>query len=187
MLVASFDPTVLRTMGIKIVQDLWLNDVSAELAVDASSLEELLNKYRDDSHGWIVIAKQDSQERGFKVKSLSPREEFDIRGSELVPWLRNEIRARYQREGAADPLRQSRLPSQADPGPSFNERFSDVRILVPQHRSKKSNRRNIVETGMLNIFFDITRTLLTPSSIIPISRGGRGCPERASCRHRYSR
>ncbi|GKZ37068.1 hypothetical protein AbraIFM66950_008458 [Aspergillus brasiliensis] len=148
VLVASFDQTVLRTLGIKIVQELWLNDVSAELAVDASSLEELLNKYRDDSHGWIVIAKQDSQERGFKVKSLSPREEFDIRGSELVPWLRNEIRARYQREGAADSLRQSRLPSQADPGPSFNERFSDVRILVPQHRSKKSNRRNIVETAL---------------------------------------
>ena len=172
-------------MGIKIVQDLWLNDVSAELAVDASSLEELLNKYRDNSHGWIVIVKQDSQERGFKVKSLFPREEFDIRGSELVPWLRNEIRARYQRDGAVDPLRQSRLPSQADPGPAFNERFSDVRILVPQHRSKKSNRRNIVESGMSNPTYNPI-ALLTPISIVSIPRGGRGCIKRPSCRHRYS-
>ncbi|PYH98974.1 Serine/threonine-protein kinase [Aspergillus ellipticus CBS 707.79] len=147
VLVASFDPTVLRTMGIKIVQDLWMNDISAELAVDASSLEELFNKYRDDSHTWIVIAKQDSQERGFKVKSLYPREEYDIRSSELVPWLRNEVRTRNQRDGG-DPLRQSRLPSQADPSPGFGERLSDVRILVPQHRSKKSNRRNIVETAL---------------------------------------
>ncbi|RAK73401.1 putative protein kinase (Gcn2) [Aspergillus fijiensis CBS 313.89] len=148
VLVASFDPTVLRTMGIKIVQDMWANDISAELAVDASSLEELLNKYKEDSHSWIVIAKQDSQERGFKVKSFSPREELDIRSPELVPWIRNEMRARNQREGTAEPQRQSRLLSQAETSTINGDRASDVRILIPQHRSKKSNRRNIVESAL---------------------------------------
>lgn len=147
MLVASFDATVLRTMGVKFVQDLWASDISAELAVDASSLEELLSEYKDHNHSWIVIAKQDSKERGFKVRCLVPKEELDIRSSELIPWLRNEIRARNQREGAPD-LRQSRLPSQSDAIAAANGRSSDVRILVSQHRSKKTNRRNIVESGM---------------------------------------
>ncbi|KAF7593781.1 hypothetical protein BBP40_010837 [Aspergillus hancockii] len=148
VLVASFDPTILRTTGIKVVQDLWANDLSAELAVDASSLEELLAKYKEHNHSWIVIVKQDSQERGFKVRCLVPKEEFDIRSSELISWLRNEIRARNQREGAAD-SRQSRLPSHGQPDFGIDsERTSDVRILVPQHRSKKTNRRNIVENAL---------------------------------------
>ncbi|KAB8209727.1 anticodon binding domain of tRNAs-domain-containing protein [Aspergillus parasiticus] len=146
VLVASFDSKILRKKGIEVVQDLWANDISAELAVDASSLEELLTKYKDHNHSWIVIVKQDSQERGFKVRCLVPKEEFDLRSSELIPWLRNEIRARNQREGALD-YRQSRLPSQPDPGID-GERSSDVRILVPQHRSKKTNRRNIVENAL---------------------------------------
>ncbi|KAI9924467.1 hypothetical protein MW887_007094 [Aspergillus wentii] len=148
VLVASFDSTVLRTTGVKITQDLWANDVSAELAVDATSLEELLTKYKDHNHSWIVIAKQDSKERGFKVKSLVPKEEFDIRSSELIGWLRHEIRARNQREGTLDQTKQPRLPNQPDPISLHSERANDVRILVPQHRSKKSNRRNIVESAL---------------------------------------
>lgn len=132
---------------MKIAQDLWAADISAEIAVDASSLEELLTQYKEHNHSWIVIAKQDSQERGFKIRCLEPKEELDVRSSELIPWLRNEIRARNQREGITDSFRQTRLPSQPDlNGPS--ERVNDVRILVPQHRSKKTNRRNIVENGM---------------------------------------
>ena len=63
-------------MGIKVVQDLWANDISAELSVDASSLEELLSKYKHHNHGWVVIAKQDSKERGFKVRSLAPNDYY---------------------------------------------------------------------------------------------------------------
>lgn len=150
MLVASFDVTVLRTTGVKIVEHLWANDISAELAVDASSMEELLAKYKDYNHRWIVLAKHDSKDRGYKVRNLVRREEFDIRSSELVPWLRSEIQARHQREGIVD-LRQSRQPGQQDVLQS-HEKANDVRILVPQHRSKKTNRRNIVESGKLTPF-----------------------------------
>lgn len=133
-------------MGVKIIEDLWANGISAELAVDASSLEELMAKYREHNHRWIVIAKQDSKERGYKVRNLVRKEEFDIRSSELVPWLRAEVQARHQREGTTDP-RQARQPGQQDALLS-NEKANDVRILVPQHRSKKTNRRNIIESGM---------------------------------------
>ncbi|EAW12583.1 putative protein kinase (Gcn2) [Aspergillus clavatus NRRL 1] len=165
VLVASFDATVLRTMGIKLVQDLWSSDISSELAVDASSLEELLSKYKDHNHSWIVIAKQDSKERGFKVRCLVPKEELDIRSSELIPWLRNEIRARNQREGAPD-LRQARMPSQTDSIAGVNERANDVRILVSQHRSKKTNRRNIVESALLRAREVVERAINGPIAAI---------------------
>jgi eukaryotic translation initiation factor 2-alpha kinase 4 len=147
VLVASFDQTILRTNAVKVLQDLWANGISAELAVDASSLEELMGRYRDDNHSWIVIVKQDSKERGFKVRSLNPRDEFDVRPTELVSWLRNEIRARNQRDGVVDQPKLSRHTSQPDTGVSVDERTNDVRILVAQHRSKKTNRRNIIESG----------------------------------------
>lgn len=143
---ASFDATILRTTGVKIIEDLWTNGISAELAVDTSSLEELMARYREHNHRWIVIAKQDSKERGYKVRSLLRKEEFDIRSSELVSWLRSEIQARHHREGNFDP-RQNRQSSQQD-ALLAGERANDVRILVPQHRSKKTNRRNIIESGM---------------------------------------
>lgn len=146
MLVASFDATVLRTTGIKLIEELWSNNISAELAVDATSLEELMVKYKDSNHRCIVIAKQDSKERGFKVRNLVRKEEFDVRPAELVTWLRSEVQTRHHREGTADP----RLPRQSSQqeAAAFHERANDVRILVPQHRSKKTNRRNIVESGM---------------------------------------
>lgn len=154
MLVASFDATVLRTVGIKILQELWANEISAELAVDASSLEDLLTKYKDDNHSWIVIVKQDSKERALKVRSLFRKEEFDVRSSELVSWLRSEIRARNQREGTADHSRPLRFSSQQDANGSPSERGNDVRILVSQHRNKKTNRRNIIESGKHTHFND---------------------------------
>jgi translation initiation factor 2-alpha kinase 4 len=75
------------------------------------------------------------------------KEELDIRSSDIVTWLRSEIQARQLREGnnnTAGGLRQPRQASQQNP----LESDQDVQILVPQHRSKKTNRRNIIESGM---------------------------------------
>ena len=146
-MVASFDSAVLRSDGIRIVQELWANDISAELAVDASSLEELLIRYKDDNHSWIVIAKQDSKERGLRVKSVNRKEDFDVRGSELASWLRSEIRARNHRERVTEPTKLSKHSSQQEPNVTVRERDPDVRILPTQQRNKKLNRRNITEAG----------------------------------------
>ncbi|CCU77407.1 protein kinase (Gcn2), partial [Blumeria hordei DH14] len=86
VLVASHDATVLRTVGIGLLQTLWSNSISAELARDSRSPEDLLSKYRDDNHSWIVIIKQDSV-----IKSK-------IDGSEGCH--RCEIRERDRKNGA---------------------------------------------------------------------------------------
>lgn len=142
-------------MGLNIVRDLWENGISAELAVDATSLEELLSKYRDDNHSWIVIAKPDSKERGFKVRSLIRKEELDLRSSELVAFLRHELRTRNGREGAGDISKLPKLLGSNDVG-TASERANDVHILVSQHRNKKSNRRNIIESGECTLVFFVS-------------------------------
>lgn len=75
-----------------------------------------------------------------------------MRSSELVGWLRSEIRARNQREGTTEHPKLLRYSSQQDANASPTERGNDVRILVSQHRNKKTNRRNIVESGRYSVF-----------------------------------
>ncbi len=153
VLVASFDATVLRSAGVKIVQDLWAVDISAELAGDARSPEELLADYRDDNHSWIVIIKQDTGtfgERNLKVKSMVRKEESDVRSTELFSWLRSEIRERDQREGTNERAKLLRQVSQHDVNQAAGEREADVRVLVPLHKGKKTNRRTVIENAQVS-------------------------------------
>lgn len=143
VLVASHDPVTLRSTGIRVVQELWAHDISAELAQDSRSPEDLLSKYREDNHSWIVIIKQDSV---LKVKSMDRKDvpDADIPATQLLSWLRNEIREKTQRDGAYQrvKLQRSSIPSdQSSPA----DREQDVRVLIAGTKSKKSNRRNIVE------------------------------------------
>ncbi|OJD23912.1 PEK/GCN2 protein kinase [Blastomyces percursus] len=168
VLVASFDATVLRTVGVGVVQDLWAHEISAELSVDASSLEEILARYKNDNHSWVVIVKQDSMDRGLKIKNISTKEEFEVRSSELAGWLRSEIGARNQREhvtGASKPLKYLYHQESND---SAREKDQDVRILVALHRSKKTNRRNIIEAAIRESRNVMERALDGPIAAIDI-------------------
>ncbi|KAH8821648.1 anticodon binding domain of tRNAs-domain-containing protein [Xylogone sp. PMI_703] len=143
VLVASFDAAILRSTGINIVSMLWSNGISAELAQDSRSPEDLLSKYRDDNHSWAVIIKQDSV---LKVKSLDRKDipDAEIPSGQLLSWLRGELREREQREGTHHRLKPQRATTQMEANPN-NEHEQEVRVLVAGTKSKKSNRRNIVE------------------------------------------
>lgn len=143
VLVASHDPTILRTTGAEVVQSLWSNDVSAELARDTRTPEDLLFQYRNDQHSWIVTIKQDSM---LKVKSMDRKDvdDVDIPSTQLLAWLKSEIRERDQRNGTHHRARLQRGSSQQD-SLTTNDHEQDVRVLVAGTKSKKSNRRNIVE------------------------------------------
>lgn len=158
VLVASHDPAILRTTGIEVVQQLWGHDISAELAQDSRSPEDLLSKYREDNHSWIVIIKQDSV---LKVKSIGRKEvpDTDIPLTQLMTWVKAEIRERDQRDGTNQRAKLLRNPSQPETiGSSDHEQ--DVRVLIAGTKSKKSNRRNIVEQAqgraatLVNSFLD---------------------------------
>lgn len=165
ILVASFDADVLRTTGVKIVGDLWAHDLSAELAADARSPEELLAKYRDDKHSWVVIIKQDVDVFGkadLKVKSMDRKVDTDVRSSELMSYLRQEIRDRDHREGTNERARLLRMPSHAEK--AQQEQKSNVQVLMAQHRSKKSNKWNVVEAAQSR-----ARELLASYASAPIA------------------
>lgn len=144
---------MLRLAGLDIVRDLWAMDISAELAEDARSPEELSVSSRDDDHSWVVIIKHDTGtfgERNLKVKSMIRKEESDVRSSELISWLRSEIRARDQREGTNERAKLLRQISQHDVNQGLGEREADVRVLASFYKGKKINRRNIIETVQMS-------------------------------------
>ncbi|KAI9646734.1 eukaryotic translation initiation factor 2-alpha kinase [Ciborinia camelliae] len=142
VLVASHDAAILRSTGVDLVSNLWSHEITAELARDSRSPEDLLSKYRDDSYSWIIIIKQDSVVR-CKTTGRKDIPDADIPSTQLVSWLRGEMRERDQREGTYNRAKLSRQHSQPDTGPSDHEQ--EVRVLFAGTKSKKSNRRNIVE------------------------------------------
>jgi translation initiation factor 2-alpha kinase 4 len=144
VLVASHDAAILRSAGVDILQTLWKNEISAELARDSRSPEDLLSKYRDDQHSWVVIIKQDSI---LKVKSMDRKDvsDADIPSTQLLAWLKGEIRDRDQRNGTHNRAKIHRHGSQVDSSGAGAEHEQEVRVLIAGTKSKKSNRRNIVE------------------------------------------
>jgi translation initiation factor 2-alpha kinase 4 len=147
VLVASHDPVTLRTTGVEVIQQLWANDISAELAQDSRSPEDLLSKYREDHHSWIVIIKQDSV---LKIKSVDRKDipDTDMPSTQLLPWLRTEIREKAQRDGTTQRVKLQRQLNPPDPSGS-GDREQYVRVLIAGTKSKKSNRQNIVEQAQV--------------------------------------
>lgn len=141
VLVASFDAAVLRSSGIELLQTLWAHDVSAELAKDARSPEDLMTKHRDEGYSWIITIKQDNI---LRVKSVGRKDiaDVDIPTTQLLNWLRSEIRERDSR--AVVKLRGNNPQTETS---SYEEksREQDVKVLIAQTRSKKFNRRTVVE------------------------------------------
>jgi translation initiation factor 2-alpha kinase 4 len=149
----------LRTTGVEVVQQLWSNEISAELAQDSRSSEDLLSGYRDDHHSWIIIIKQDSI---MKIKSMDRKEipDADVPSTQVVAWIKGEIRERDQREGTNQRAKMLQRHSSQQEAAGVSDHEQDVRVLMAGTKSKKSNRRNIVEqaqkraTNLVQSFLD---------------------------------
>lgn len=113
-------------------------------------------KHRDETYSWIVIIKQDNV---LKVKSVGRKDvpDVDIPTSQLLSWLRGEIRERNSK--AVVKLRGTNQQSEANSSVD-RESEQDVKVLVAQTRSKKFNRRTVVEqaqtsaSSLVNSFLD---------------------------------
>ncbi|GKT49171.1 eIF-2-alpha kinase GCN2 [Colletotrichum spaethianum] len=145
-LVASFDAAVLRSTGIEILQTLWSHNISAELAKDARSPEDLLSRNRDEGYSWIIIIKQDAI---LKVKTMDKKDipDVDIPMAQLLSWLRAEIRERDSKSLVK--LRNNAQQSETGAAVEAHQE-QDVRVLTAQTRSKKFNRRTVVEQAQVS-------------------------------------
>ena len=148
VLIDSTDTAILRSIGIKIAQELWANDISAELVIDSgikeatSHHQQQSNKDGSNSHDWLVLIKQDGT---LKIRSAISKEDVEKSASELVGWLRLEMRERDRTEGRFE---RGRTHNQyTHTAEANNERAGEVSVLTSQAKSKKGNRRNIIEDG----------------------------------------
>lgn len=144
---ASFDPALLRSSGVEVLHALWSHDISAELAKDSRSPEDLLQKHRDENYSWIIIIKPESM---LKIKTLGRKDipDSDIQASQLLSWMRAEIHKRDARGLARAKAASSHSESSAA-GPE-REHEQEVKVLVAQTRSKKFNRRTVVEQAQVD-------------------------------------
>jgi len=143
-LIASFDPGILRSSGVELLQTLWALDISAEIAKDARSPEDLMAKHRDDHYSWIIIIKQDHM---LKIKTMGRKDvpDADVPTTQLISWLRSEVR---ERDWRAAKLRSTSGQSEAASS-SESKHEQEVRVIVSQNKSKKFNRRTVVEQAQV--------------------------------------
>lgn len=151
ILVASGDPTVLRSTGVRVLASLWANDFSAELATDARTIDDVLSKQRDASHPWIVMVKHEASST-FKVRNSITDTETEVASTNLIGHLRSELRERESREASGHKSRHHpalmRHSSHHNESGGGGERGrNNVQVLMAQHRGKKSNKYHIVEAA----------------------------------------
>ncbi|KAK4159032.1 anticodon binding domain of tRNAs-domain-containing protein [Cladorrhinum sp. PSN259] len=182
VLVASFDPAVLRSSGIELLQTLWAHNISAELSRDARSPEELMSSYREESFSWIIIIKQDNM---LKIKTMGRKDapDADIAAKELLSWLKSEIRERDSRANTKlrPTLHQTprNMPAmlRTIPHPPHSESANtvdgeteqDVHVLVAHTKSKKFNRRAVLEKAQASASRLVNEFLEGPIAAIETS------------------
>ncbi|KKF93306.1 Serine/threonine-protein kinase GCN2 [Ceratocystis platani] len=148
VLVASFDPELLRSAGLEILHTLWAHNIGAELASDARTTEELMTRYRDDSVSWLVIVKPEQ----LKIKSLwtkdVPDVEMSVSAVQLIVYLRAEMREKDSKAASKVKNVVAQQQQSAELGTGSGQRGGreqGVVVLVAQTRSKKFNRLNVIE------------------------------------------
>lgn len=149
VLVASFCSTSLRTQGTAVLQELWANGISAELAGDTSSNEQLVNTYRGDGISYIVVVRHcplGPGDRNLKVKNLFRKEDIDLRTTELIPYLKNELAERDRKERSSTPIKLPRHNSSNEvPRNAADVMGMEVRILQSDRKGRKISRNAITD------------------------------------------
>ena len=149
ILVDSFDGKLLAKIGIELLNELWVNDISAELVERDDSVP---NEYvrideNKEIHGWIVIIKSEDL---LKVRNTARKEEAEVRLSDLANHLRSEMRERDREEGRTTTSKTQlhRQISQVESNGNANDHDVDIKVIMSQNKGKKVNRKTVVEEAL---------------------------------------
>ena len=146
VLVDGFDRELLASVGLEVLSELWANDIGAELAErDRERSNEYMRANENkETHGWVILIKSEDT---FKVKNTHRKEEMEVRMSELASHLRNEIRERDREEGRTTipktPI--SHHINQTEQSGKPNNGEPDIKVVISQAKTKKVNRKTVVE------------------------------------------
>lgn len=138
---ASIDDNLRRTIGLEILGSLWGNGISAELADNINSTDELRRRVKDDDHPWVVVVKPNKSLR-VKTTKRTDVADADMPVSRLVPWLQNEIRERATAAPKAANERDSAAQRPID---------QEVSILPWQQKNKKMIRQAVTDQAQASV------------------------------------
>ncbi|KAL1304425.1 hypothetical protein AAFC00_003423 [Neodothiora populina] len=143
ILIASSDQNVLDTVGARLLPTLWGAKFSAELAIDTGVVDDLLGRRLDTSHTWVIIVKHDPSV--VKVWSSFYGTMTEVSSQRLLQSLHAEQKER-EHEASAKLTKQATLVRHHshNAADDENQGESQVRVLLAQHKSKKSNKYNII-------------------------------------------
>jgi eukaryotic translation initiation factor 2-alpha kinase 4 len=183
VLVTSFDPDILRTTAIELLQQLWADGISAELSRDFGSMTNLLISHKADHYGWVVLVRHDSNtagERTLKIRNIAKKEDAEVELTELSSWLAAEIRDRDRRRGHLATIPTSRAPRRGtnttttmttitnpDSSMESNRDAPDIRILHPPYKTKRPSRHTILDTARSRTD-ELTKGMLASAPIAAI-------------------
>lgn len=130
---------------MKLLPELWKADFSAEIEDDTGLVDDLLSRKLDTSHSWVLVVKHDVST--IKVWSRFSNAVEEVSPSSLIHHLRGELREREHELGIKNsrhPALLTRHHSHHGADHDKDKARSDIQVLLAQHKSKKSNKYNIV-------------------------------------------
>ena len=166
VLIECFDSELSDAVGIDILQELWANDISAELAdpeTEAKGNNVYLKTKDGTDYSWVILVKS---EDFVQIKSSNRKDETEVRTSELSAYLRSEVRDRDRQEGRAPKAPVLRQVSHQDLNGLDKDREVEIKVLMSQNKGKKVNRKTIVEEGktVIQLSFSPLHKLTHPHS-----------------------
>ena len=147
VLIDCYDADLLDKVGLKVLSELWGSSISAELAnVDgtttASNVFTKAAPIKED-HSWTILIKSADV---VKIRNSGRQDETEVRIADLSYYLRGEIRERDRNEGRQPTATMLRHDSQ--PEKPTNVKEPDVKVITSLNKSKKTNRKTIVEEAI---------------------------------------
>lgn len=146
VLVDSLDQSLLASAGMEILRELWANGISAEIAGEGIGIsnEYIWTDKSHQNHRWAVLIRSEDT---IKVRSKFGKEETEVRLSDLANYLRNEIREQDREESRSSVAKSHlvRHSSREEHHVSVTENEPEIKVVVSQIKTKKVNRKTLVE------------------------------------------
>lgn len=146
VLIVSSDPTALETQGVKLLPELWKGKFSAEIEDDPGLVDDLLSRQLETSHSWVLVVKHDIS--SIKVWSKFSNAVIEVSAASLLPYLRGELKEAELELGSKNSRHPTLNRNHSHHGADGRDKGqSDVQVLLAQHKSKKSNKYNIINSA----------------------------------------
>ncbi|EEB05173.1 PEK/GCN2 protein kinase Gcn2 [Schizosaccharomyces japonicus yFS275] len=98
-----------------VLRILWALNIKADvLHKGATSLEEVVTRFRNDGINWVLVVRQKNtaMQNSIKVRNISKGEDYEIRTEEIGLWMLSEINERKRLKNTKQTTELSRTSSQ---------------------------------------------------------------------------